>query len=125
MSDLLALGSDWLECQRKKFLSKTVTYTRGTDSVDLAATIGKTVFEVEKGFGLMERTEARDYLVTTSDLRLADAAASPRAGDRISETQGSLTFIYEVMAPANEPVWRYSDPGRKTLRIHTKLVATE
>jgi len=30
-----------------------------------------------------------------------------------------------VMAPGKEPAWRYSDPYRKTLRIHTKHVDTE
>jgi len=36
-----------------------------------------------------------------------------------------VTFIYEVMAPGNEPPWRYSDPYRRTLRIHTKLIGAE
>ena len=37
--------------------------------------------------------------------------------------QGDKTFEYEVLAPGKEPCLRYSDPFRKTLRIHTKQVS--
>jgi hypothetical protein len=46
----------------------------------------------------------------------------PVAGDRIRETVGERVFVYEVLAPGNEPHYRYSDPFRKLLRIHTKYV---
>ena len=35
---------------------------------------------------------------------------------------GADTQLYEVMAPGGEPPFRYSDPYRRTLRIHTKHV---
>ena len=50
------------------------------------------------------------------------SATLPRRGDRIRETQGTTAFVYEVTAPGKEPCWRWSDPYRKTLRIHTKEV---
>lgn len=59
------------------------------------------------------------------DLVLGGATALPKAGDRVRETDGGKVFVYEVMAPGNEPAWRYSDPYRRALRIHTKHVATE
>jgi hypothetical protein len=49
----------------------------------------------------------------------------PKAGDQIHESVGASVFVYEVMAPGAEPPFRYSDPYRKALRIHTKHVATE
>ena len=49
----------------------------------------------------------------------------PQRGDRIRETQGQQVFVYEVTAPGKEPVWRYSDPYRKTLRVHTKQTDVE
>ena len=94
-------------------------------SVVVEATIGKTEFEVEDGAGVIERVVSRDYLIHTADLLLGGVAALPLAGDQIRETQGTATFVYEVMAPGKEPPYRFSDPFRKLLRIHTKLVATE
>ena len=123
--NLLEDASNWLEDQRTEHASRTVTYERGVDTVDVSASIGRTIFEVDNGFGIVERTEARDFLVLTDDLALAGARTLPERGDRVRETQGTTIFVYEVMAPGKEPHWRYSDPYRKTLRIHTKHVATE
>ncbi len=125
MADLLETGSNWLQDQRTRHLSRTVVYERGADTTTLSATIGRTVFEIDDGRGVIQRHEARDFLVLAGDLVLAGAETLPQAGDRIRETQGTTVFVYEVMAPGNEPVWRYSDPYRKTLRIHTKHVKTE
>ena len=122
---MLQTGSDWLEDQRVKHMTRSVLYQRGTSSVEVSATVGRTVFEVDNGYGVLERTESRDYLILTGDLLLDGEQALPERGDRIRETQGTQTFVYEVMAPGKEPHWRYSDPYRKTLRIHTKQVDTE
>jgi hypothetical protein len=123
--DLLEQGAAWLEDQRHKHMTRTVVYERGTDSVELAATVGRTEFEQADDYGTVHRLESRDYLVRTIDLVLAGEATLPKAGDRIREADGEQTFICEVMAPGTEPPFRYSDPYRKTLRIHTKHVATE
>ncbi len=123
MADLLETGSNWLQDQRTRHMSRTVSYERGADSVSLSATVGRTLFEIEDGHGVVQRHEARDFLVLADDLVLAGSKALPQAGDRIRETQGATVFVYEVMAPGSEPVWRYGDPYRKTLRIHTKQVA--
>lgn len=121
MADLLEKASAWLQDQRARFLSRTVLYQRGTESVELAATIGRTTFEQADEFGIVHRHESRDYIVQASDL-----AFLPRAGDRIREQVGDQTFVYEVMAPkqTGECPWRFSDAYRRTLRIHTKLIAT-
>lgn len=123
--DLLEHGAAWLEDQRTRHLSRMVTYLRGTDSVDIVATIGQTTFEQADEYGVVHRTESRDFLVLAADLVLGGNATLPQAGDRIRETAGDQTFIYEVMAPGGEPPWRYSDPYRRTLRIHTKHVGME
>ncbi len=125
MPDLLEQGAAWLEDQRTRHLSRTVTYLRSGDSVDLAATIGRTVFEQADDYGVVHRTESREFLVLATDLVLGGKVALPQAGDRIREIAGDQIFIYEVMAPGGEPPFRYSDPYRKTLRIHTKHVDME
>lgn len=125
MSDLLEQGSAWLDDQRTRHLTRPVEYRRGTDAVTLAATVGRTVFEQTDDYGILHRTESRDYLVLTTDLVLSGVPTVPRAGDRIRETDGEQVFVYEVMAPGTEPPYRYSDPYRRTLRIHTRHVGTE
>jgi len=125
MPDLLEHGAAWLEDQRTRHMSRMVTYLRGNDSVNVAATIGRTVFEQTDEYGVLHRIESRDFLVRADALVIAGASVLPQAGDRIRETVGSQIFTYEVMAPGGEPPWRYSDAYRNTLRIHTKLVRRE
>ncbi len=125
MTDLLERGAAWLDQQRARYLTRTVTYFRGGDSVDLPATIGQTTFEQADEYGVIHRTQSRDYLISATDLVLAGGAEQPRAGDRICEAVGEQVFLYEVMAPGGEPPWRYSDAYRHTLRIHTKFVRRE
>lgn len=125
MTDLLEHGAAWLDQQRSRHLTRTVTYLRGEESVDLPATIGQTTFEQADEYGVIHRTQSRDYLISAADLVLAGAAEQPKAGDRIRETVGEQMLIYEVMAPGGEPPWRFSDPYRRTLRIHTKFVGME
>ena len=125
MADLLEAGSNWLQGQRKKHATREVTYRRGVDSVPVQATVGRTLFEQDDGSGAIVRTEVRDYLIDTADLVLAGQPALPERGDRIEETEGGKKFTYEVMPLGTEPHWRYSDPYRKTLRVHSKHIATE
>jgi hypothetical protein len=123
--DLLQRASDWLERKRTQFAARMVRYERDDSQVDVLATIGKTVFETTGEYGVVERTESRDFLVLAADLILDGQVLLPERGDRLCETQGTTTFVYEVMAPGREPHWRYSDPYRTTLRIHTKQTDTE
>jgi hypothetical protein len=116
MADMLKNGMSWLESQRKKHLSSLVFYRRNSASVEVPATIGKTVFKIEDQYGRIVRYESRDYLINAQDLVLNGTVVLPERGDEIID-EG---FVYEVMAPANEPEWRYSDAFRNTLRIHTK-----
>ncbi len=125
MADLLQTASDWLHDQQKQHASRLVTYERGATTVAVQATIGRTVFEIDDEFGVVHKLESRDFLIHAADLVLGGSTVLPERGDRIRETVGTTTYIYEVMAPGKEPHFRYSDPYRKTLRIHTKQVGVE
>ena len=125
MADVLEQGSAWLDEQRIAHMSRTVVYRRGVQSVGVNAAIGRTVFEVADAHGIVERIESRDFLVPAEELVLGGEPTLPQRGDRIRETAGGAVYVYEVMAPGAEPHYRFSDPYRKTLRIHTKHVETE
>ncbi|MFQ5733179.1 MAG: hypothetical protein ACE5KM_14660 [Planctomycetaceae bacterium] len=120
MPDLLQQGSDWLADRMKTHAGRIVTFRRGNDTVAVTATIGRTEFEIDDEFGVLRKIESRDFLIPAADLVLNLVTVLPERGDEIDETQGTVTYTYEVMAPGREPHFRYSDPYRKTLRIHTK-----
>ena len=120
MANLIKDGMAWLTAQLNAHAASLVTYTRGADSVQVYATKGRTKFEVEDGYGTRIETEVLDFLILAADLVLAGCLVEPQRGDRIADV-GS-TIVYEVMAPGGEQDWRYSDPYRQTLRIHTKRV---
>lgn len=125
MGDLLSTAGDWLEGQRKSHLSGQVAYCRGEEEIAVAATVGRSAFTVERGHGIYERVESRDYLIAAADLIIDGQQTEPQRGDQIKETHGEQTLTYEVLAPGDMPPWRYSDPYRRTLRIHTKHVAAD
>jgi len=126
MSDLLADGATWLEQQRHEHLSHAVTYWRAGESLTLPATVGRTEWEENDEYGRVTRWESRDFLVRASDLSIGGVATLPSPGDRITESDDSgKRWTYEVLAPGGAAAFRYSDPGRVTIRIHTKLVESE
>jgi hypothetical protein len=125
VADLLDQASAWLDGMRTKYMARTVTYCRGEESVEVQAAVGRTVFETADAYGVVEHSESRDFLILAADLVLDGQAVLPERGDRVRETQDGKTFVYEVMAPGKEPHYRFSDVYRRTLRIHTKQVATE
>jgi len=131
MTDLLRDGLAWLAGQRHDHMSTEVTYHRGAQSVTLRATVGRTPFDITSESGISQQSESRDYLIRAEDLVLGGTQRLPEVGDKIHEVDGSTTYIYEVRIPGSigsgtpdqmEPHYRYSDPGRLALRIHTKLV---
>ena len=125
MTDLLEQGASWLDDQRHRHMTRSVSYARGASTVIVQATIGRTVFEQADEYGVVTKTESLDYLIRTADLVLDGQVTLPKHGDQIRETDGETTFVYEVLSPGDEPIFRYSDPYRKALRIHTKHIATE
>ena len=122
MTNLLQTGSQWLGDQLLAHAATEVLYVRGLEQVLVRATIGKTEYEIEDAAGAVVRVQTRDYLIKAADLILGGSPALPQPGDRIHETDGDVTFVYEVLSPGTEPCWRYSDPHRQLLRVHTKQV---
>jgi hypothetical protein len=124
LGNLLETGAVWLADQVKTHASMDVVYARDLEQVPLQAMIGRTEFEIDDGSGIVERFESRDFLIQADDLVLGGSATLPEPGDRILESDGAQIFAYEVMAPGDQACWKYSDPFRKLLRIHTKHVTT-
>ncbi len=123
MSDLLQTGLAWLAGKLKTYVSQTVVYWRGTASVSLAATFGRSEAERIDESGVGVRVESRDFIVAAADLVLDGATTTPRRGDAIVVTEGAVQRRYEVMT-LGDSHYRPCDPFGKQIRIHTKLVLT-
>jgi hypothetical protein len=126
MADLLRLGQEWLANQLKTHASKTVVYARGANQTSVTAIIGRTLLKLEDGYGgvHMQWTD-RDFLIPPDELVLAGAQVIPERGDTIREADNGKIYVYEVNVPGSEPTWRWSDPHRRLLRIHTKQIGIE
>lgn len=116
MSDLLGEGSDWLEEMRHAYMSHPVEYARDSQTISIDATVGRTFYDLPLSDGLVQRTEARDFLIRSVDLVFGE----PSIGDRITDDGG----IYEVASYGGSPHWQFSDQNRRTMRIHTIQVAS-
>lgn len=124
MSNLLATGATSLAGWIKNHASVSVVYARsGTGSVTISATQGQTSFEQTDAEGFGIRIDTRDYIVTAADLVISAATITPERGDTITETDGSLTRTHTVLGVGNEPCYRWCDPSRKMIRIHTKQIS--
>lgn len=109
---MLEEAASWLAGQCGKSLSvKALWIPRGGTPRELDAVVGRTVFRAEDSYGIVTRTESRDFIV-----RAEAMPEEPRKGDSFVWKD----TVYEVLAPNGEPVWRWSDGYRNTRRIHTK-----
>ena len=126
MADMLRAGQEWLANQLKTHASSTVVYLRGLNQTSVMAIIGRTLVKLEDGYGGVHMQWIdRDFLIAPSELVLAGLQVLPERGDTIRESLDGKVYIYEVNAPGSEPPWRWSDPHRRLLRIHTKQIGIE
>ena len=119
MGDLLRQGSQWLGQMRSAHCSSPVSYRRGETEAVLNTTFGRTEYEVEDDYGLRVGAEVTDFLVSADDF--TPTFGEPEAGDQIVADG----VVFEVMSLAGQGHWRWSDPHRTTMRIHTKEIGTE
>jgi hypothetical protein len=125
VADLLQQGVDWLDGQRVAHLSRPVTYQRGGESVEIAATLGATSLEVSDEAGATVRTRQTDFIVSAAALVLGGVAITPKVGDRILVPAGDRTLVFEVLALPGGEHFRPADPMGRTLRIHAKQIDEE
>lgn len=126
--DVLKTGLAWLTAQLREHAMQDVVYVRGGDRVALRAHFGEKLLRLDDGFGgvRMEWTDL-DLLIPAADLVLGGVAAEPERGDlvRVADEASGGTRIYEVAPIGGEPPWRYADPHRSIVRVHTKFVEVE
>lgn len=129
MVNRLETGSARLLARLRARASTAVVYRRRVAGVWQSVTpaplavIGATQFEETDEEGLRVQTESRDFIIQVADLALGAGPITPAPNDQIVETFGGQSVTYVVMAPGDNPPFRYSDQFRLAYRIHTQLVA--
>lgn len=103
-----------------------VIYARGNSTVEIDDAMPA---QANYGVANVEPAQidyqAKDFLIEASQLVLDGGRITPRRGDQVRETQGGVTYIYEVRRPdSSEKVWRFSDQLRGWIRVHTTLKGT-
>lgn len=118
---LLESATAYLANRLESHTTIDIVYSRtddfGGESLPLKATRGSTPFEATSEDGIVHRWETRDYLITASTLTFG----IPIDGDTITDG----TDTYHVQSVGGQQPYRYSDPGRSIIRVHTKLMAQE
>ena len=125
MPDMLESAVGWLGDMRSQHLSRTVTYARGAESVELSATLGDTRYELTDDAGATVQAKATDFIVTADELVLGGAVTKPQIGDRIRLPAGAKVLVFEVLDLAGAGHYRPADPFGKALRIHAKQIDEE
>jgi len=125
VADLLEQGTAWLDGMRQTHLSRLVTYQRGVETVDIAATLGATTYEVADEAGVIVHAKATDFVVSAETLVLGGASTKPQVGDRIRVTSGTKVLVFEVLDLGGAGHYRPSDPHGRMLRIHAKQIDEE
>ena len=116
--DMLRSASAWLAQARVDKLSETVMLQHFSDGeksgspVELHATRGRSLFRADDKYGVTIRVQSVDFIVPASEL----GGQFPEKGDEIY-ADGR---VFEVLAPNDEPVWRWNGNYGNAVRIHTK-----
>jgi hypothetical protein len=118
MANMIQDGISWLAGQLKTHASNQVIYKRGTNTVTVNATLGKTEFEVEHDSGVVDRVETRDYLINAADIDFGAGPVKPQRGDKIVEVLNGTTHTRTVSVPTQGQVWSH-DGFEVKLRVHT------
>ena len=90
----------------------------------LSVWVGNTPFKIAENGNVRLEWGERDYLIPVELLIINSVTVVPHKDDWIEEVFPGGTVQFMLMAPNNEPVWRYSDNQRTLFRVHCKRVST-
>ena len=120
-----------LAARMKASAGRTITYTVAATgrTYQFVAWPGKTLFAGETDSRARVTWGEADYLFQLADAQAASWQFPPAEGDRITDSlvpdpNTGKPVTFELQTPTQEPVWRYSDETRLTLRVHCKRALT-
>lgn len=123
---LLEDGETFLNATFDETESVEVTYSVSPhdagNSVPLNATPGTPATELEPGTFTTNQSDNRDFIIQAADIVIGGNRVTPDAGHRITQVNGTDTYVYEVMDIFGDGPWRWHGAGYTAYRIHTTLV---
>jgi hypothetical protein len=101
----------------------TITISRGDSEIlDVACGLGSSTFETLGPDNSVVTVRSQDFLLRKELYDFGDGPVEPARGDRVTLSQEDGDHVYELLDLASEPSWRWSDPHRVRLRLHTKEI---
>jgi hypothetical protein len=122
VQNLLDEGARWLSNQLDLYASSEVEYRRDSTIISLWAAKGRTQFELTDTNGMIIAVESRDFLISADNLVLNGRVILPKVGDRIVESVHDKLHGYEVSNFGGDQPYRFCDPYRHKVRIHTRFI---
>ena len=125
--NILGAAATWLAGQLAQSVSVPVTYIRGALTCPLAATLGYSLLKVKSPGNAVAvhivRTDA-DWIFQAATLILGGVTVLPVRMDVIQRLwPDGVTRQYQVLPyGADEPEYRFVDPERTMIRLHTKYI---
>lgn len=127
MPNLLKSGLAWLTQTLIANASEPVVYRRGADEVEVDAVFGAKLMKISDAAGwLRVEWSDMDFCIAAASLVVCGDVVTPAEDDEVTITldDGSRE-TYRVYRFEQEPAWRWADPHRSMVRIHTKQVGTD
>lgn len=128
--NLLANGASWLAERMESENSQPVTYCRGSKSVTINASFARTEFSVSDQDAILHEIHSHDFIFRFDEMLFGSDFFDPVAGDRILVELNDRTRVYEVTeyghsADGTALIFRWCDPYKKQIRVHTRFVREE
>ncbi|MHB8953563.1 MAG: hypothetical protein ACYC4U_11385 [Pirellulaceae bacterium] len=104
----------------------TVSIHRGAlSTAGVTAEATSRDYEVNDTDGFITTIHSRDYVIDVAEYQISAAVVQPRGGDRIKESIGGTTHVFEVTPLTGRPCAEWSATQKPQWLIHTKLIGTE
>ena len=106
----------------RKAVGKKIKYQRGSNFTYIKVARGNTYNRYDAQDNVRMLYEEKEFLVGANDLMLGGNYVKPQRGDQIIEEYGTKKYTYIVIqASGSDDVWAWSDSGKSTYRVFTKL----
>lgn len=124
MSDLMRWASDWKRAKRKETLASDIQYRRGSDTIDIRATLGHSEHESINSHGVVDLIRSRDFIIDRADLTFGGVHVEPQRGDLIVLEIDGTSATFEVFSPdgSESAFFTATNKYETVWRVHTKRV---
>jgi hypothetical protein len=103
---------------------RRVLYVRGPLACEWWVAVGRSLYQAQDDRGVIEERDCRDFCGIAAELMLTGQTVIPMRGDRIVEQTSAGSDTYDLLPLESDKPYRFMDPGKLLLRVHTKRILT-